>query len=129
MNTPEGKVKDKLKAFLLRLRAYWHMPVQNGMGSPALDFHVCIPVVVTPAMVGKTVGIYVSIETKAEGKKPTPRQLATAERIEKSGGKVFIVDNFDHKEIATWLLALLTAPAMRSPTASQTPTQPIDSPE
>ena len=91
-STPEGKVKDSTKKALVRRRAYWHMPVQNGMGQPALDFHVCLPVVITADMVGKRLGLYVGVETKKLGGKPTPRQLVTAAAIEAAGGKVFFID-------------------------------------
>lgn len=86
------------------------MPVQNGMGSPALDFHVCIPIVVTPAMVGKTVGLYVGVETKAEGKSATARQTRTIEEIRAAGGATFVIDD-QPTEIATWLMAIMTKPA------------------
>ncbi len=105
MTTPEAKVKDQIKAFLKILAAYWHMPVQNGMGSPALDFHVCIPIIVTPGMVGKTIGVYASIEAKAPGKSPTLRQQLTMRDIEQAGGKAFVVDD-NCREIAAWLLEL-----------------------
>lgn len=77
---------------LKKLCAYWHMPVQNGMGSPCLDFACCVPIVITSDMVGRTVGMYVAIETKAPGKKPTPRQLATKTAIEAAHGKVLVID-------------------------------------
>lgn len=99
--TPEGKVKDKVKFTLRFLRAYWHMPVQNGMGSPSLDFHVCIPTVITADMVGKRVGLYVGIETKAKGKPLTPRQTTTAAAIVAAGGKVFVIDG-DTTHLENW---------------------------
>ena len=57
------------------------MPVQNGMGEPALDFHVC------------HVGMYAAIETKAAGKRPTPRQLQTMRKVIAAGGSVFVIDS------------------------------------
>ena len=86
--TPEGRVKAKVKERLKALGAYYHCPVQNGMGDPALDFHCCVPFVVTPEMVGQTVGMYVGIETKAEGNSLTPRQRVVAERIRSARGIV-----------------------------------------
>ncbi len=90
--TPEGKVKESLKAVLKAVRAYYHMPVQNGMGSPSLDFHTCIPVLITPEMVGTTVGLYVGIETKAPGKHPTLRQIRTMEEIRAASGIALLID-------------------------------------
>lgn len=96
-STPEGKVKDMVKTFLRLVKAYWHMPVQNGMGSPSLDFHVCMPILITPDMVGSRVGLYVGIETKALGKTMTPRQIATTKAIIEAGGQVFLIDGNTQK--------------------------------
>jgi hypothetical protein len=70
------------------------MPVQNGMGEPALDFHVCHG------------GYYASIETKAFGKHPTPRQMQTIEKIIGAMGSVFLIDSKDGLDFAAlkgWL--------------------------
>lgn len=78
--TPEGKVKAKVKDVLRRRRVYWHCPVQNGMGAPSLDFICCAN------------GLYLGIETKAPGQKPTPRQLNTMSEIEAANGLTLVVD-------------------------------------
>lgn len=78
--TPEGKVKKLVDKLLTEFAAYYLKPVQNGMGSPALDYH------------GSHRGFAFVIETKAPGKKPTPRQIATLRRISKSGASLFMVD-------------------------------------
>lgn len=83
MTTPEGKIKDRVKKVLKRLNIYYHMPVQNGMGAPTLDFICCIR------------GYFLAIETKAPGKKPTPRQLLTIAEMEKSGAFVYVVSDDD----------------------------------
>lgn len=78
--TPEGKVKAKVKRALDTLsNAYRFMPVQNGMGSPALDFYCCVH------------HVFVAIETKVVGKKLTERQRATAVQIANAGGAVFVI--------------------------------------
>lgn len=90
--TPEGKVKDKVKGLLRAYQVYWHMPVQNGMGAPSLDFICCVK------------GKYFAIETKAGNKKPTPRQEETIRQIQLAGGKCFVVnevEGFDTLEL--WL--------------------------
>lgn len=79
MTTPEGKVKNKVKQLLKQYGAYWHCPVQNGMGAPSLDFVCCAN------------GRYVAIETKAPGKKPTPRQEQTMHDIQTAKGLCFVV--------------------------------------
>lgn len=80
MTTPEGKVKEKVKKVLREFGAYWHMPVQNGMGAPSLDFICCKN------------GYYFAIETKAGNGKPTPRQEETIKQIQTVGGKVFVIN-------------------------------------
>lgn len=74
-------------------QAYWHMPVQNGMGAPALDYHVCHR------------GQYAGVETKAPGKRPTARQLATMRGIHRSGGTVVLIDGRNLSELGDWLAA------------------------
>lgn len=80
MSTPEGKVKEQVKKLLKEYPTlYKFMPVQNGMGDPALDFLCCYR------------GMFFSVETKAPGKSLTPLQLYTVERIVNAGGQVFVV--------------------------------------
>lgn len=83
--TPEGRVKAKVNRRLqgLRPQLYKFMPVQNGMGAPALDYFGCF------------IGNFFAIETKKPGGKPTPRQLQTIKEIENAGGLVFVVDGDD----------------------------------
>lgn len=93
MSTPEGKVKDAVKRVLKSNGVYWHMPVQNGMGAPSLDFICCHN------------GRYVGIETKAGNKKPTPRQALTISQIEAAGGKCFVVnEETGTAELEQWLV-------------------------
>lgn len=80
MTTPEGKVKDAIKKVLKKHGAYYHMPVQNGMGEPTLDFVGCLS------------GWFIGIEAKTIGKKPTLRQEITIARMRAAGGNVFVVD-------------------------------------
>lgn len=92
MATPEGKVKNKVKEVLKSYDAYWHCPVQNGMGSPTLDFVCCFR------------GRYFAIETKAGNKKPTPRQESTIDAIRKAGGLAFVINEVEGLELLVeWL--------------------------
>ena len=90
--TPEGRVKVKVKKVLEYYRSsiYVHMPVQNGMGKPSLDF------------VGCFWGFFFAVETKAPGKVPTERQEQTIADMRAAGAKVFVIDG-DVTELATWL--------------------------
>lgn len=112
--TPEGRTKDAVKKMLKEHGAYYHMPVQNGMGQATLDFNGCMK------------GRHFSIETKYN-KKLTPRQELTKADIEKAGGKVFVIGEHVEvnsegernrgrriylfsgmAELETWLLGLLS---------------------
>jgi hypothetical protein len=80
--TPEGKVKEGVKRGLrLLFNCHGNWPVQAGMGTQMLDWVGCVG------------GRYVAIETKAPGKKLTPRQEATAADVRAAGGVVFVVDS------------------------------------
>ena len=72
--TPEGRIKAQVKRVLDRYKpmdTYW--PVPGGLGASHLDF------------IGCYYGRYISIETKAPGKKPTPRQNARIESVQRAG--------------------------------------------
>lgn len=77
--TPEGKVKEKVKKVLQEFGAYFHMPVQNGMGKPSLDFICCHK------------GRFLAIETKTEKGKLTLRQQATIDEMQKAGAIVLVI--------------------------------------
>lgn len=81
--TPEGKVKKEVIKILKAHEAYYFCPVQNGFGKPGLDFH-CVHH-----------GLGFFIETKAPGKRPTPRQNITIQEVQKSSGMVFVIDGTD----------------------------------
>lgn len=93
MTTPEGKVKEQVKKLLRKYNVYWHMPVQNGMGAPSLDFVCCVR------------GRYFAVETKAGSKALTPRQEETSAAIRKAKGKVFHVNevNSGFSNLECWL--------------------------
>lgn len=92
MATPEGKVKEKVKKLLKQYGAYWHMPVQNGMGAPSLDFVCCHK------------GRFFAIETKAGSKGMTERQAYTRSQIVAAGGTVFLVnETFGMDILENWM--------------------------
>lgn len=91
--TPENKVKNLVRDMLNefgeivhignfvahRIKTFW--PVPSGYGESDLDCIVCY------------YGLYIAIETKAPGKKPTPRQEYTIARTRAAGGMVFVIDS------------------------------------
>lgn len=96
--TPEGKVKAQVKKVLdqfdYQIDGFW--PVPSGYGESHLDYVGCI------------CGFFFSIETKAPGKKPSPRQLERIRRVELAGGKVFVIDGTDktdtYGDLHAWLV-------------------------
>lgn len=101
--TPEGKVKAQVNRVLARYKGmYRFMPVPYGYGASTLDYIICFR------------GRFISIETKAPGKKPTDRQKMIATQITAAGGKVFIIDG-DTTELETYLESVKHAPHPCSP--------------
>ena len=89
--TPEGKVKDKIKKILKANNIYYAMPMGTGFGNSGVpDFLCCFK------------GRFLAIEAKADMKsKATALQVKHGEEIEKSGGYAWVVhaDNihlFEH---------------------------------
>jgi len=92
--TPEGRVKAAVDALLKHWKSYKHKPVGNGMGEPALDYHV-----------GHQ-GFYAAIETKANGGEPTVRQTRTMHNVVDAGNSLFLIESttgLDIQELANWL--------------------------
>lgn len=83
--TPEGKVKAKVSAIIKKYvpDVYKFMPVPSGFGASSLDYILCVG------------SLFVAIETKAPGKKLTPRQEQTCTEIRDAGGVVFVIDGQD----------------------------------
>lgn len=82
--TPEGRIKAAVKRVLERYKpmdSYW--PVPGGLGASHLDW------------IGCYYGKYLSIETKAPGKKPTPRQNARIESVQRAGGIAMVIDGVE----------------------------------
>ena len=79
--TPEGKVKAKVKKALAEVGAYYAMPIGTGYGNAGVpDFLVCHK------------GVFVGIECKANGGKPTALQMKNLADIEAAGGRALIID-------------------------------------
>jgi hypothetical protein len=78
--TPEGRVKDGVKALLESFEGcYYYMPVPGGFGAATLDFIGCFR------------GVFFAIETKANGGKPTKRQEQVIYRMRSCGAQVFVI--------------------------------------
>ena len=90
---PEAKVKDAIKAYLASIGAYQFWPVQTGLGAATVDCLACVPITITPDMVGKKIGAFVAIETKRPDTRPepTPRQKFVLRQVTDAYGRVSVV--------------------------------------
>jgi hypothetical protein len=86
--TPEHKTKRVISKLLSKHKVYSYMPVPYGYGPTTLDYLGCIR------------GKFFAIEAKAPGKKPTPLQVNTIERIRAAGGVAFVIDGVDCDDYA-----------------------------
>ncbi len=91
--TPEGRVKKRVNKVLSTYGVWYFTPVSNGMGKHGIpDKICCVPVVVTAKMVGKKVGLFMSIETKAKTMKPSKLQSIQMSQIKQAGGMALLVN-------------------------------------
>lgn len=82
--TPEGRVKKKISKYLDSLPGCWYnMPVPSGYGKSMLDY------------IGCWRGRAFSIEAKAPGEVPSPRQEGTIDDMRASKMAVFVIDGTD----------------------------------
>ena len=95
--TPEGKVKETVKALLKQYGAWYFLPVSNGFGVHGI-----------PDFVGCYKGRFFGIETKTKGKKATPLQLIQKGKIEDAYGKWFLVDGDEAlASVEKWLRSII----------------------
>jgi len=82
--TPEGKVKKKIKEYLVSVGAWYYMPVSNGMGRAGCpDILVCYK------------GHFMAFEVKAPGKikNTTANQDREIASINQAEGIAIVVDD------------------------------------
>ena len=92
--TPEAKVKAKIKALFKNYSVYYAMPIGTGYGNSGVpDFLCCAG------------GHFLAIEAKANGGKPTALQLKNINQINDCGGTAIVVDETN----LTMLEAILKA--------------------
>ena len=94
--TPEGKVKKKVKELLESKGVWYFMSVQTGWGVHGVpDFLCCVPSVMGT-------GFFLGIETKAPGQHDnlSSWQVIQRGRIETAGGEYLVVS--DIKQLEDW---------------------------
>lgn len=108
MPTPEGRVKLKVRECLKSADAWSFAPIIMGpLGRHGIpDILACVPVTVTKEMVGKRLGVFVAVETKAPGKlkNTTPNQRKELKEINEAAGVAVVADRKDEVEQAVYAL-------------------------
>lgn len=90
--TPERKVKARVRKMLEELGAYYVMPVTSGYGnSGAPDFLVCLH------------GRFIGIECKAGGNTTTALQEKNLRQIQSSGGVAMVIDEHNVDALPTYI--------------------------
>lgn len=79
--TPEGKVKDKVRQIFKQHGVWYFLPGNNGFGKSGIpDFVACLD------------GKFLGVECKADRtKKPTELQVRTGQQIRDAGGQWLVV--------------------------------------
>lgn len=106
MATPESPVKRAVKQAFDELGAWSYAPVQNGMGVVGIPDRIgCIPVTITPDMVGRTIGVFAAVECKAPGKlrTVTANQQRNLDGIRSADGVALALDTRDKWEVRSAL--------------------------
>lgn len=65
-------------------------PINFGLEKDTGDLIGWTPVLVTPDMVGSTLAVFTSVETKDEGYSPTEGQLNWQRVVKEAGGRAFV---------------------------------------
>lgn len=66
------------------------VPVRYGLATGSSDLIGFVPVTITPDMVGQTVAVFVSVETKAGKGRATREQAAWIAMVQRFGGRAGI---------------------------------------
>lgn len=95
----ENDVKALVKKVLDSHKAWSYAPIQTGMGAHGIpDRIACVPIKITEAMVGQTVGLFVGVEAKRPGRRGEKNAGATGQQINQlreiidAGGVALLVD-------------------------------------
>lgn len=85
--TTENDVKKLVKKVFDDAGAWSFAPIQTGMGTHGIPDRVgCVPVMITPEMVGQTVGLFVAVEAKRPGRRGEKNAGATGQQVEQLRG-------------------------------------------
>jgi hypothetical protein len=66
----ENHVKALVKEWYDLAGAWSYAPIQTGMGAHGIPDRIgCVPIFVTPEMIGKRIGLFVAVEAKKPGRR------------------------------------------------------------
>lgn len=83
----ENDVKVLVKKAFDSLGAWSYAPIQTGMGVHGIpDRIACVPVKITPEMVGQTVGLFAAVESKRPGRRGEKNAGATGQQVDQLEG-------------------------------------------
>jgi len=108
--TPEGRVKSNIKKWMSKAfpKAFSFMPRQSGFGQNGIPDHLyCVPIEITEAMVGRTLGIFAGIEAKTSTGKQTDLQRICENDIKDADGIYLLVFGSDNIEASLSHLRIL----------------------
>ena len=78
----ENDVKALIKKWYAVRNAWSYAPIQRGMGEHGIPDRIgCVPVKVTPEMVGMTIGVFVAVEAKKPGRRGEKHAGAEASQV------------------------------------------------
>jgi hypothetical protein len=90
-STEEVKIKKSINRWLHALAGSKFFPYNPRFGESGIpDIIGCHKIKITPEMVGKEVGLFVGIEVKDVGNKPTRLQALQLKKLREAGGAVYV---------------------------------------
>lgn len=103
--TTENHVKEMVKTWFDDRQAWSFAPIQNGLGVHGIHDRVgCVPVTITPEMVGEQIGVFVSVECKKPGRRGeqnrglSKHQQLVMDAIHDAYGLTVVCDGFEDLE-------------------------------
>jgi hypothetical protein len=116
----ENDVKKLVKKVFDDALAWSYAPIQTGMGVHGIPDRVgCVPVRITPEMVGSVVGLFVAVEAKRPGRRGEKNAGATGQQVDQlrgiidAGGIAMLVDGEDDAAVLREALRLLPISPMQ----------------
>ena len=106
--TTENDVKKLVKEWFDSVGAWHYAPIQHGLGVHGIHDRIgCMPITITPEMVGKRVGLFVSVEAKKPGRRKEPNrglskhQQLVMDAIYGAYGRTVVCDSIEDLERLT----------------------------